>query len=214
MSQAVSKYFQGAADDFDAIYGGKGRLGKWVDRKWRSDMYERFRLSFEACSDLSGKKVLDIGCGGGRYSTEFAARGAAKVVGLDFAPRMVALSQEHASSSGVAGQCSFIVGDFMQTEFAERFDVCAAIGVFDYIASPQVFLDKMKDLATQTLILSFPSKSPIRTPIRKVRYWIKRCPLYLYDRDQITDLVGGLGKASIIKIPGQGMDYFVSVDVS
>ena len=59
-----------------------------------------------------------------------------------------------------------------------------------------------------------PSRSPIRTPIRKVRYWLKRCPLYFYERDQIADLVRGLGEVSIIKIPGQGMDYFVSVQVS
>ena len=214
MSQAVSRYFQGAADDFDAIYGGKGLLGRWVDRTWRRDMYERFRLTFEACGDIADKNVLDIGCGSGRYSVEFAARGAAQVVGIDFAPRMVTLSQQHASNSGVGDRCRFIVEDFMQAEFTERFDICVAIGVFDYIASPKVFLDKMRSLADQKLILSFPSRSPIRTPIRKARYLLKRCPVYFYDRDQITNLVSGLGRASIIKIPGQGMDFFVSVQVS
>ena len=102
----------------------------------------------------------------------------------------------------------------MQAEFTERFDICVGIGVFDYVASPELFLEKMSSLANQHLILSFPSKSPTRMPIRKARYWVKRCPVYFYDRDEVASLVSGLGSASITKIAGQGMDHFVDVQVS
>ena len=211
MSDAVRGYFDRVADDFDAIYGGKGPLGRWIDRHFRRDMYERYRLTFETCGDANGKTVLDIGCGSGRYSIEFDRRGAAQVVGLDFASNMVTLAQQHAGEHGVRDHCRFIVGDFMQMEFSQRFDICIALGVFDYIAQPRPFLEKMRSLANKWLILSFPSESPIRTPIRKVRYWFKRCPVYFYDHATIEALVNGLGEYQIIKIPGQGMDYFVSV---
>jgi 2-polyprenyl-3-methyl-5-hydroxy-6-metoxy-1,4-benzoquinol methylase len=213
VSDAVRRYFDRAADDFDAIYGGKGLLGRWIDRHFRPDMYERYRLTFETCGDVGGKTVLDIGCGGGRYSIEFAKRGAAQVVGLDFAPNMVKLARQRAEEHGVQGCCHFIVGDFMQVEFHQRFDICIAIGVFDYIAQPRPFLEKMKSLTNEWMIMTFPSKSLIRTPIRKVRYWLKRCPVYFYERKVIETLLNGLGQYQVIKIPGQGMDYFASVRV-
>jgi 2-polyprenyl-3-methyl-5-hydroxy-6-metoxy-1,4-benzoquinol methylase len=211
VNDSVREYFDRVADDFDAIYGGKGPLGRWIDRRFRPDMYGRYRLTFETCGDVGGKTVLDIGCGGGRYSIEFAKRGAAQVVGLDFAPNMVTLAQKYAAEHGVLNRCHFIIGDFMQVDFDQRFDICIAIGVFDYVAQPRLFLEKMRSLANELLVMSFPSKSPIRTPVRKVRYWFKRCPVYFYDLMTIRTLVNGLGQYRIIKIPGQGMDYFVSI---
>lgn len=214
MSDSVRRYFDRVADDFDAIYGARGPLGRWVDCHFRPDMYERYRLTFETCGDVRGKTILDIGCGGGRYAIEFAKRGAAQVVGLDFAPSMVALAEQHAAEYGVQDRCRFIVGDFAQLEFDQRFDICIAIGVFDYVAEPRPFLEKMRFLCNEWMIMSFPSRSPIRTPIRKVRYWFKRCPVYFYDRGTIETLVNGIGQYRIFKIPGQGMDYFVSIRVS
>ncbi len=212
MSDAVRRYFDGAVDDFDAIYDGKGAVGRWVDRRFRRDMYERFRLTFETCGDLGGRTVLDIGCGSGRYAIEFARRGAARVLGVDFAPNMLAAARRHAEGQGVADRCEFVLGDFMQMELGRSFDVCAAIGVFDYIAHPRPFLERMRALSSRWLVMTFPSISTIRTPIRKLRYWAKRCPVYFYDRKAIEELTAGLGERRIVKIPGQGMDYFVSID--
>jgi ubiquinone/menaquinone biosynthesis C-methylase UbiE len=214
VSDAVGGYFDRVADDFDAIYGGKRPLAQWIDRRLRPDMYERYRLTFQVCGDVNGKTVLDIGCGSGRYPIEFAKRGAAQIVGLDLAPNMLTLAKQLVSEHGVGDRCRFIVGDFMQVEFDQRFDICVAIGVLDYVAEPKPFLEKMKSLANECTIMSFPSKSPIRTPIRRVRYWFKRCPVYFYSRATIEGLVNGLGEYRIIKIPGAGMDYFVSVCVS
>lgn len=210
-TDAVKQYFDRAADDFDAIYGGKGAFACWLNRNFRSDMYERYRLTFETCGDVAGKSVLDVGCGRGRYSIEFARRGADHVVGLDFAPGMVDLARRHAPAFRVEDRCDFVAGDFMQLEFKSRFDICIAIGVMDYIAQPRPFLEKMRSLAGTWMFVTFPSTSPVRTPIRKVRYFFKRCPVYFYDQQSIQALVQGLGNCQILKIPGQGMDYFVSL---
>lgn len=214
MSDAVRVYFDKAVSDFDAIYEGKGPFGRWVDRHFRRDMYERQRLTFETCGNVDGQAVLDIGCGSGRYSIEFARRRAARVIGVDFAANMLAAARSYAEAQGVSDRCEFILGDFLQVDFGQRFDVCAAIGVFDYIAQPRPFLEKMRALSNKWLIMSFPSISMIRTPIRKIRYWIKNCPVYLYDREAIVRLTDGLGDRRIVKIPGQGMDYFVSIDTT
>jgi 2-polyprenyl-3-methyl-5-hydroxy-6-metoxy-1,4-benzoquinol methylase len=211
MIDPVQDYFDRSADDFDAIYGGKGQLGQWFDQHFRRDMYERYRLTFESCGDVDGKTVLDIGCGGGRYAIEFAKRGAAQVVGLDFAPNMVERAKEHAETHNVQDRTQFLVDDFMKSELSQRFDICLAIGVFDYIESPRPFLMRMRSATRAQLIMSFPSRSLLRMPIRRLRYRFKRCPVYFYDHEAIDGLVHDLGNPEIIKIPGQGMDYFVNV---
>ena len=96
MTRGVKNYFDHAAQEFDAVYDGKGPFGQWLDRNFRRDMYERYRLTFETCGNITGKSVLDVGCGSGRYSIEFAKRGAVSVVGIDFAPNMLTLASHYA----------------------------------------------------------------------------------------------------------------------
>jgi hypothetical protein len=62
--------------------------------------------------------------------------------------------------------------------------------------------------------LSFPSRSFFRTPLRRARYWVKGCPVYFYDLPAIRDITAGLGRGEVIKIPGQGMDTFVRIEVA
>ena len=56
-----------------------------------------YRLDFlgpaqvDACGDVRGARLLDVGCGGGYLARELAARGA-RVTGIDISPRMI----EHA----------------------------------------------------------------------------------------------------------------------
>jgi cyclopropane fatty-acyl-phospholipid synthase-like methyltransferase len=64
--QKVKTYFDRAAASFDTFYDRRRtRFIQWVDRKFRSDIFERFRLAFEALAPLDGKSVLDVGCGSG-----------------------------------------------------------------------------------------------------------------------------------------------------
>ena len=46
---------------------------------------------FELLGEISGKRILDLGCGGG-YNTRIMARKGAKVSGVDFSKKMIDLS--------------------------------------------------------------------------------------------------------------------------
>lgn len=52
--------------------------------------------------DLRGLSVVDIGCGGGIYSTAMAQMGA-RVAGVDFSAQMVSDARERARALGVYG---------------------------------------------------------------------------------------------------------------
>lgn len=213
--EKVGTYFDKAAVTFDTFYDGqRSAFMRWVDRKFRSDMFERYRLTFERLEPLAGKTILDVGCGSGPYAVEAARGGCKRVVGLDMAEGMIDLGRQRAVAVGVADKCEFLLGTFPEDAPQETFDYAIVMGVMDYIADPAAFLSKLAQCVEGRAVLSFPSKHWFRTPLRKVRYYFKRCPLYFYDAAQIEELMKAAGffNVAVEKIPGAGMDYVASGD--
>jgi ubiquinone/menaquinone biosynthesis C-methylase UbiE len=152
----AQKYFNRVPKQWDALYSHESPL-KYLINKWlRKGLYWRYRLTFEHCGDLTGARVLDIGCGTGRYSIECVKRGASRVVGIDFAPSMIDFSRETAQQMNVTNKCEFICGDFLTYPFEESFDIILAIGVFDYIKNPKPMFKKVAQLNPRKFLASFP----------------------------------------------------------
>ena len=212
--QKVGTYFDKAAVTFDTFYDHKRcAFMQWVDRKFRSDVFNRYFATFETLTPLEDKTVLDIGCGSGPYVAEAARRGAAKVVGLDMAEGMLELARRRVEAAGLADKCRFVHGTFPQDAPAETFDYSITMGVMDYVPDPLAFLTALAGQVRICGVLSFPSKHWFRTSLRKFRYWLKRCPVYFYEPAQLERLAkkAGFSRANIIKMPGAGMDYFVTL---
>jgi 2-polyprenyl-3-methyl-5-hydroxy-6-metoxy-1,4-benzoquinol methylase len=210
----AARFFDSFAEAFDTIYDGKRNiLMRWVDRQFRSDMFIRFILTFEAFGDLKGKTVLDIGCGSGPYLVEALSRGSNCVTGVDPAPNMLALARARLKHHGMIANCSLVEGLFPAVDLKPH-DHVMIMGVMDYVADAQTFLIALRPLVKSSAVLSFPSKHWFRTPFRKFRYRIRNCPVYFYDETNIKQLcsAAGFGKIDIRKIPGAGMDYHVCLE--
>jgi SAM-dependent methyltransferase len=213
----VGSYFERAADTFDALYGGRMSTPmKWINRRFRSDIYARFDRTLTALAPLNGKTILDIGCGSGVYAVEFASRGATRVVGYDVAERMIELARRRAKSLGAGEVCSFVRGSFPDDAPNELFDHCVAMGVMDYIPTRQEFLKEMARRTRRSAIVSFPSYHWFRGPVRIVRYKVKRCPLWLYRESEVRELMMSAGFASVHveKLKGAGMDFVAIGEMS
>ncbi|MHC4075145.1 MAG: class I SAM-dependent methyltransferase [Planctomycetota bacterium] len=185
----AQKYFDSVPKQWDALYSHENRLMYLINQWLRKGLYERYRLTFEHCGDLSGAKVLDIGCGTGRYSIECAKRGAAKVVGIDFAPSMIEFSRKLAREMNVFDKCDFIHDDFMEHTFEDSFDIVLALGVFDYVEKPEPIFKKIARLNPRKFLATFPKHTAIWGIQRKIRYnWLKKCPIYYYTAEQLNEL--------------------------
>ena len=207
----VAKFFDSFAGEFDTLYDGKrNSLMQWIDRTFRGDMFVRFTLTFRVLGDLTGRDVLDIGCGSGPYVVEALARGASSVTAIDPAPNMLALVRERLGKNGLMNRCSLVKGSFPEVDVRAH-DYVIVMGVMDYVADPRTFLAAIFPLVKCVAVVSFPSKHWLRTPFRRFRYRLRRCPVYFYDESEIRRLcaAAGFGKIVIKKIPGAGMDYHV-----
>lgn len=75
-------------------------------------------------ADLSGRRILDAGCGAGQFAIEAARRGA-DVVAVDLATNLLALARERYENECHTGSIEFIAGDM--------FDV--GLGEFDHVVA-------------------------------------------------------------------------------
>jgi ubiquinone/menaquinone biosynthesis C-methylase UbiE len=82
-----------------------------------------------------GARVLDVGCGVGRWSRLLARRGAV-VTGVDLSPTMIAQAQRRAGAEGVADRCQFRVQDLSRLDVGGEFDLVMGVTVLQHILEP------------------------------------------------------------------------------
>jgi ubiquinone/menaquinone biosynthesis C-methylase UbiE len=211
----VREHFHDDAARFDAIYGEKkSALQAIIDNYWRGVVQKRLELNVEKLRPLAGKKILDVGCGSGRFCIAFAQNGAEKVIGIDFAKGMIEIADKLASEAGVAERCKFITGAFPDAVPAGEapFEACTANGFFDYIEDPVPLITQMRELTKGKLIMSFPKAVEWRVPVRRFRFWFKGTPLFLYREQQVRDILARSGVTNYEWIV-LDRDYLVIADV-
>lgn len=88
-------------------------------------------LVFDACGELSGLSVLDIGCGEGYCARELKRRGAGDYLGIDLSEQMIsaAQAQERQVPCGIEYQCCNVV----EFQPERQFDLCIAVFLFNYL---------------------------------------------------------------------------------
>ncbi len=99
---------------------------------WAIDVTQRTALRGLLKSIPHGARVLDYGCGVGRWTQLLAARGC-QVTAVDFSPAMLAEAQRRTTQTGVADRCRFIQSDVTTLELTDRFDVILGVTVLQHV---------------------------------------------------------------------------------
>jgi cyclopropane fatty-acyl-phospholipid synthase-like methyltransferase len=151
---------------------------------------------------IRNRSFLDVGCGTGMYSLEFARRGAAKVVGLDISQEMLNICEKRARDEGLGNRTSFVLSDLLEFHAQDKFDVSIGIGLFDYIKDPIPVMSKIRECTRDRAIMTFPKFGTWRSPVRKVRLALKRCDVYFYTLKRLEETMkmAGFKKYDIQKI--------------
>jgi len=126
-----------AGDDYDP----QVKTARSFGFEWSRfpEMYAEWNQSFlnymqpHDASFFSGRKVLDAGCGGGRFAY-YAAKYGAEVWAIDLGPAVVVARR----NTEAAGSVQVVQADLHQPPFApESFDFIYSIGVLHHLPDPE-----------------------------------------------------------------------------
>jgi magnesium-protoporphyrin O-methyltransferase len=97
--------------------------------------------------NLSGRRILDAGCGTGALAVEAAMRGA-EVVAIDLSPTLIELARERLPTQLGEGRIEFHVGDMLSPGLGQFDHVVAMDSLIHYRATDMV--DAVQALAART----------------------------------------------------------------
>jgi SAM-dependent methyltransferase len=94
----------------------------------------------EILNQITGKVVIDFGCGEGSEAVEMAVRGAKRVIGIDIREDILQLARQKAISAGVQNTCFFV------SSTQELADIVVSVDAFEHFGDPAGILQIMSTL--------------------------------------------------------------------
>ena len=96
-------------------------------------------------AQISGKAVLDVGCGGGILSESMAQRGA-QVIGIDLAKKSLKVAQLHSLESGVEVDYRCVPVEDLAAEMPQHFDTVTCMEMLEHVPDPQSVINAVAAL--------------------------------------------------------------------
>lgn len=109
--------------------------------------------------DLSGRRILDAGCGPGVMTAELAARGA-EVTGVDISPQLIEIAKRRLDPAH-SHRVRFLAGDMLSKDLG-RFDHVMAMDSLIYYtpADIAVALDRLSERTDGRVVFTVAPKTP------------------------------------------------------
>lgn len=110
---------------------------------------------------LRGRRVIDIGCGGGLLSEGMAARGA-EVTGIDLAGQSLEVARMHLLESGLEVDYQQVSAEDFAAQNPQSFDVVTCLEMLEHVPDPASIVQAAATLLKPegTLVLSTLNRHP------------------------------------------------------
>ena len=141
-------------------------------RAGRDDM--RSTLLSWLPEDLTGRRILDAGCGTGALSLEAAQRGA-EVVAIDLSPTLIKFARQRIDQHEFPGRIAFEVGDMRHFELGQFDHVVAMDSLIHY--APDDGIRTLESLAASvgsSVLFTFAPKTPLLATMHAMGQWFPR----------------------------------------
>ncbi|WP_151703992.1 bifunctional 2-polyprenyl-6-hydroxyphenol methylase/3-demethylubiquinol 3-O-methyltransferase UbiG [Nitrincola alkalilacustris] len=104
------------------------------------------RVGFiDRIAPLAGKRVLDVGCGGGILSESMAARGAS-VMGIDMGEAPLKVARLHGLESGIQVDYQRITVEELASTHAGTFDIVTCMEMIEHVPDPSSIIRACSEL--------------------------------------------------------------------
>ncbi len=105
------------------------------------------RLNFiDQIATLAGKKILDVGCGGGILAESMAQRGA-DVTGIDMGKTPLEVARLHLLESGADVDYKRIPAEQLAAEQPENYDIVTCMEMLEHVPDPSSIIEACAKLA-------------------------------------------------------------------
>lgn len=135
---STADHYQGNVDAAE-VAKFEALASRWWDQQGEfKPLHEinPLRLDFiDARAGLAGKKVLDVGCGGGILSESMAHRGA-KVTGIDLGEAPLAVARLHAQERGIEVDYQHISVETMAAKQPGFYDAVTCMEMLEHVPDP------------------------------------------------------------------------------
>ena len=94
---------------------------------------------------LAGRRVLDVGCGGGLLAEALAGAGA-QVTAIDLAPGMIEVARLHAAEAKLAIDYRVAPAEELAAAHREGFDVVTCMEMLEHVPAPAAMMGTLSQL--------------------------------------------------------------------
>ena len=164
-------------------------------------------------SSVAGKKLVDVGCGGGILSEAMAQRGAT-VTGIDMGETPLSVARLHSLESGLNIDYQQITAEQLAEENAETYDIVTCLEMLEHVPNPSSIIQACAKLCKPGghLFFSTLNRNPksYLLSIIGAEYILKMLPKGTHDYSKFikpSELANAVREAGLTMNHMTGMTY-------
>ncbi|MCL1096050.1 bifunctional 2-polyprenyl-6-hydroxyphenol methylase/3-demethylubiquinol 3-O-methyltransferase UbiG [Shewanella kaireitica] len=179
------------------------------------------RLNYidQTAGGIFGKKILDVGCGGGILS-ESMARIGANVTGLDMGEEPLDVARLHALETGVSIDYIKNTAENHRDEHKQQYDVITCMEMLEHVPDPSSVIQACADMVKPGGYVFFSTiNRNIRAYVETIlgaEYLLKMLPVGTHDHNKFirpSELISLADNAELICTDAVGITYNPITDV-